>query len=359
MHVFDFSEVRGPLPPDIPELIARIREINALNGVRASRYRAQFSRIEGMAKLNSVKFSNEIEGIVTSDQRLADIVLRNDAPRTHGESEIAGYRDALSAIHTDPSAFDLDEATVLGLHRTMMSHTIRGGGRYKTADNAIVSVSQGRREVVYVPVPASETPDAMEQLFLAYMDARDQGMEPLLLIPCAILDFLCVHPFQDGNGRTSRLLTTAMLYNSGFDVCRYVSLDERISLTKGSYYRALGESSAGWRENRWTYVPFVRYFLRSLLECHIDLDTRFAVTDDGRLSKHDRVARVVENSLAPVSKRQICAALPDVSPRTVEAALADLRSDGMIEKVGTYRDARYRWVGHRMGPRGAMAPAGS
>lgn len=344
MHAFDFSEVLGPLPPDIPELIARIREINALNGIRVSRYGRQFARIEEMAKLNSVKYSNEIEGIVTSDERLADIVLRNDTPRTHSENEIAGYRDALSAIYEDPSAFDLDEASALGLHRTMMSRTLRGGGRYKTRDNAIVSVSGGRREIVFTPVPASETPGTMGQLFLAYMEARDDGMEPLLLIPCVILDFLCIHPFPDGNGRTSRLLTTALLYNNGFDVCRFVSLDEHISLTKGAYYRALEESSAGWYENDWTYMPFVRYFLQSLLECYIDLDTRFAVTNDGRLSKRDRVALMLENSLAPVSKRQICAALPDVSPRTVESALAELRSKGRIEKVGSYRDARYRWV---------------
>ncbi len=300
-----------------------------------------------MAKLNSVKYSNEIEGIVTSDERLADIVLRNDAPRTHDEKEIAGYRDALSSIHRDPSAFDLDETTVLGLHRTIMSHTLHGGGRYKGRDNAIISISGGRREIVFTPVPASETPDAMGQLFLAYMEARDSGVEPLLLIPCVILDFLCIHPFPDGNGRTSRLLTTALLYNSGFDVCRFVSLDEHISLTKGAYYSALRESSAGWCESDWTYLPFVRYFLRSLLECYMDLDTRFAVTNDGRLSKHDRIALMVENSLAPVSKRQICAALPDVSPRTVESVLAELRSKGMIEKVGSYRDARYRWIGPR------------
>ena len=352
MHVFDFSEVMGPLPPDIPELIARIREINALSGVRSARYRSQLSRIEDMAKLNSVKYSNDIEGIATSDERLADIVLRHDVPRTHDENEIAGYRDALSAIHEDPSAFDLDEASVLGLHRTMMSHTLRGGGHYKMRDNAIVSVSGGRRTVVFEPVPASEVGDSMEQLFLAYMDARDGGMEPLLLIPCVILDLQCIHPFPDGNGRTSRLLTTALLYNSGFDVCRYVSLDEHISLTKGEYHGSLDESSRGWREGDRTYVPFVRYFLRCLLECYIDLDTRFAMTDDRRLSKHERISLMIENSLAPVSKRQICAALPDVSPRTVESVLTDLRSEGMIEKIGSYRDARYRWVGPMRGTRG-------
>lgn len=345
MHLFDFSEMQRGIPADIAELVSRIREIRALDGIRGSRYRREFVRVEEMAKLNSVKYSNEIEGIATSDERLADLVLRNDVPRTHSESEIAGYRDALAGIHDDPSAFDFDGRTVLGIHRTMMAHTLRGGGRYKVRDNAIVTVSGGRREVIFSPVPASETEDAMGQLFLTYMESRDIGMEPLLLIPCAILDYLCVHPFPDGNGRTSRLLTVLMLYNNGFDVCRYVSMDEHIALTRSEYYAALAQSSKGWMENDWTYVPFVRYFLRTLLECYMDLDTRFAVVGDRRMSKGDRVAAMLENSLVPVSKRQICVALSDISPRTVESVLARLQSEGKVEKVGSYRDARYKWVG--------------
>ena len=344
MHRFDFSEMRGSIPQDIAELVSHIREIRALDGIRETRYAREFSKVQEIAKLKSVKYSNEIEGIATSDERLADIVLRNDTPRNLNEAEIAGYRDALAAIHEDPTAFDLDERTVLGLHRTMMSHTIRGGGRYKTKDNSIVSVSAGRREVVFEPVPASETQDSMDQLFLAYIEARDEGMEPLLLIPCVILDYLCIHPFPDGNGRISRLLTVLLLYNSGFDVCRYVSMDEHIALTMGEYYRTLAQSSEGWTGNRWTYIPFVRYFLRTLMECYIDLDTRFAVVNDRRMKKSERIEAMLRNSLAPVSKRQICAALQDVSPRTVESVLAKLQSDGSVEKVGSYRDARYRWV---------------
>lgn len=345
MHIFDFSEMQGSIPADISELVSRIREIGALDGIRVSRYRREFGRVEEMARLNSVKYSNEIEGIATSDERLADLVLRNDVPRTHSENEIAGYRDALAGIRDDPSAFDLDERTVLGLHRTMMAHTLRGGGHYKTRDNAIVSVSGGRREIVFSPVPASETEDAMGQLFLAYTESRDNGMEPLLLIPCAILDYLCIHPFPDGNGRTSRLLTVMLLYNNGFDVCRYVSMDEHIALSGSEYYAALAQSSEGWMDNDWTYVPFVRYFLRTLLECYIDLDTRFAVVGDRRMGKGERIEAMLEGSLAPVSKRQICVALPDISPRTVESVLARLQSEGRVEKVGSYRDARYRWVG--------------
>lgn len=345
MHRFDFSEMRGAIPSDISDLVSHIREIGAMDRIRETRYHREFSKVQEIAKLKSVKYSNEIEGISTSDQRLIDIVLRNDAPRNHSETEIAGYRDALATIHGDPSSLDLDERTVLGLHRIMMSHTTHEGGLYKMRDNVIVSVSDGKREVVFEPVPASETPDAMRQLFLAYREARDEGMEPLLMIPCVILDYLSIHPFPDGNGRTSRLLTMLLLYNSGFDVCRYVSMDEHIALTRDEYYRALAQSSDGWYENQWTYVPFVRYFLRTLLECYIDLDTRFAVVNDRRMKKSDRIEAMLENSLVPVSKRQICVALPDVSPRTVESVLSRLQSEGKVEKIGSYRDARYRWVG--------------
>ncbi len=344
MHRFDFSECRGELPSDITELVARIREIKALDGIREFRYQREFARVREIAKLKSVKYSNEIEGIATSDERLADLVLRYDTPRTHEEDEIAGYRDVLALIHEEPSSFDLDEKTVLGLHRTMMSHTPQRGGRYKDHDNAIISVSKGRREIIFLPVTAADTPDAMGQLSLAYMEARDNGMDPLLLIPCVILDYLCIHPFPDGNGRTSRLLTMILLYNNGFNVCRYISMDEHIALTRREYYSSLAESSKGWMDNDWSYIPFVRYFLRTLLECYMDLDTRFALVNDRKLKKGERVEAMLENSLTPISKRQICLALPDVSPRTVESILARLSAEGKVEKIGSFKDARYRWI---------------
>lgn len=347
VHLFSFSEVSRELPTDIAELIAAVREARAVDRIREARYTGELERVREAAMLQSVKFSNEIEGIVTSDERLVDIVLRYDVPRTHSEAEIAGYRDALNMIHSNPDNYDLDERTVLELHRVMMSQTLHIGGHYKTRDNAIVSVSGGRRHIVFESVPASETEDAMEQLFLAYMEARDEGMEPLLLIPCVILDFLCIHPFADGNGRTSRLLTTALLYNNGFNVCRYVSMDQHIAMTKSEYYSALAASSKGWIENEWTYVPFIRYFLRTLYECYADMDTRFAVANDRKLKKWERVAAIIENSTIPISKRQICAALPDVSPRTVETVLARLQADESIEKIGGFKDARYRWIGKR------------
>jgi Fic family protein len=330
------------IPADISMMIKSISEIRSLEGLRRSSYRKELETVEKIAIAMSVKYSNEIEGIVTSDERIMDLVLRWDEPLTHDEGEIAGYRDALSDIHANFSTMDFDEDNLTSLHRAITSRNLHKGGRYKNKDNAIISVDKrGERRIVFRPVPASETKHAMEQMMLAYMEARDEGMEPLLLIPCAILDFLCIHPFSDGNGRVSRLATALLLYMNGIDACRYVSMDERISRTKGGYYAALAESSKGWNESENTYAPFVRYFLRVLLECYMDLDTRFSIVCDRKMKKSERIEAMVMNSPAPISKRQILYALPDVSSRTADAAMADMMKSGKIVKVGTFRDARY------------------
>lgn len=341
MHRFGYEEIRGDIPGDIVSLIRSITEIRSMDGIRQESYGPEFKVVEKMAMLASTKYSNEIEGISTSDERIRELIVRGGTPITHEEAEIAGYRDALSSIHSDHEHMDLDEETILALHAMMMRYSGAPSG-YKDRDNVIVSVDgNGRREVIFRPVPASETKDAMEQLVLAYMDARDSNYERLLLIPCLILDFLSIHPFSDGNGRVSRLLTEVLLYNNGFDVCRYISLDEHIYATRKEYYAALNGSSSGWYENDFSYFPFIRYFLRMLLECYIDLDTRFSLVRGRKMQKGERIEAVIMGSLAPISKAQVCFILPDVSRKTVDAAVARMLKDGRIEKVGTFKDARY------------------
>lgn len=341
MHRFGYSEIRREIPADIVSLVKMIAEINSKNGIREAQYRKEFESVKAIAMVASAKYSNGIEGIFSTDDRIRELVLRGGTPQTHDEQEIAGYRDALSEVHGSHSDMDFDERTVLALHRTVMRYTQKETG-YKKRDNAVFSTDgKGRTEIAYLPVPASETAEAMEQLSFAYMAARDEGCEPLLLIPCVILDFLCIHPFADGNGRVSRLMTEVLLYNSGYDVCRYVSMDEHIYATRDEYYASLNASSAGWKENEFSYFPFVRYFLRTLLECYIDLDTRFSIVDGKKLKKKQRIEKVILESTEPVSKRQICFILPDVSPRTVDAAVEKFLADGKIVKVGSFKDARY------------------
>lgn len=239
---------------------------------------------------------------------------------------------------------DFRQSDILRLHEMMMSFAgYEYGGQYKTDDNVILEIdADGNRRVRFRPTPASETPKAMEQLELAYLDARsDANINQLLLIPCVILDFLCIHPFRDGNGRMSRLLSLLLLYKNGFDAGKYVSFEEQINNYKAYYYEALRQSSVGWETNENSYFPFIENFLSTLYMCYKELDKRFAVVHGKKITKKARVEATVLNSLTPLSKAEICKILPDVSPTTVEAVLGAMVKTGSIKRIGAGRTTRY------------------
>ena len=217
------------------------------------------------------------------------------------------------------------------------------GGQYKTDDNVILEVdSKGQRRVRFRPTSAVETPQAMEQLELAYLAAKsDANINQLLLIPCVILDFLCIHPFRDGNGRMSRLLSLLLLYKNGYDAGKYVSFEEQINHYKAYYYEALRQSSNGWESNENSYFPFIENFLSTLYMCYKELDKRFAVVHGRKVTKKARVEATVLNSLTPISKAEICQILPDVSPTTVEAVLGAMVKSGSVIRIGQARNTRY------------------
>lgn len=345
MRRFDYSFLNnGLLPARLVNLTAGIAELKTMAGIRKEEYARIFTELEAVAKVQSVKSSNEIEGIVTSDERIAAIVNQNSAPLNHGEAEIAGYRDALNEIHLGFSHMDFSVQTICRLHEEMMS--IAGyeyGGQFKTEDNVIMEVdADGNRRVRFRPVSAQDTPQAMEQLELAYLAAQDDAnINQLLLIPCVILDFLCIHPFRDGNGRMSRLLSLLLLYRNGYDAGKYVSFEEQINNYKAYYYDALERSSAGWNENKNDYIPFMENFLSTLYMCYKELDKRFSVVNGKRITKKARVEATVLNSLTPLSKAEICKILPDISPTTVEAVLGAMVKSGAIKRLGSARAARY------------------
>jgi Fic family protein len=280
---------------------------------------------------------------VTSDERINKIVNRNSAPLNHNEAEIAGYRDALNLIHNSSDSIDIRESDILRLHEVMLSYAPSGGGRYKETDNVIMEIdAAGNRGLRFSPVPAKDTAQATEQLTLAYMEARSNyNINQLLLTPCFILDFLCIHPFADGNGRISRLLSLLLLYKNGFDAGKYVSFEEQISRTKIRYYQALKESSQGWHTNENSYFPFMEHFMSTLLLCYKELDQRFAVVHGKKVTKKQRIAATVLNSLLPISKREIAYVLPDISQTTIEAVLSSMVKGGLIEKVGRSRNTKY------------------
>ncbi|MBQ7821918.1 MAG: Fic family protein [Clostridia bacterium] len=345
MRKFDYSFLNnGLLPANLINLTSSIASLKTMAGVRKEEYAKIFTELEAVAKVQSVKSSNAIEGIVTSDERIAAIVNQDSAPLNHTEGEIAGYRDALNAIHLNHDNLDLRESDILRLHETMMQMAgYEYGGQYKTGDNYIIEEDKdGNRKVRFRPTPANEVKEAMEQLELAYMEARNNAnINQLLLIPCVVLDFLCIHPFRDGNGRMSRLISLLLLYKNGYDAGKYVSFEEQINNYKDFYYEALRESSIGWHENQNTYVPFIENFLSTLYMCYKELDKRFAVVNGKKITKTARIEATVLNSLVPISKAEICNVLPDVSPTTVEAVLGIMVRNGQIKKIGQARMTRY------------------
>ena len=345
MRIFDYSFLdNGLLPVSLVNLTSGIASLKTMAGVRKDEYAKIFTELESIARVQSVKSSNAIEGIVTSDERINAIVNQNSAPLNHNEAEIAGYRDALNAIHMGYEYMDFRQSDILRLHEMMMS--IAGYeyvGQYKTDDNVILEVdANGRQRVRFRPMPAAETPEAMEQLELAYLAARNNAnINQLLLIPCVILDFLCIHPFRDGNGRMSRLLSLFLLYKNGYDAGKYVSFEEQINNYKAYYYEARRQSSEGWEKNENSYFPFIENFLSTLYMCYKELDKRFAVVHGKKITKKARVEATVLNHLTPISKAEICRILPDISPTTVEAVLGAMIKSGSIRRIGQGRNSKY------------------
>ena len=345
MKIFDYSFLQdGHLPVSFINLTAGIYSLKTAAHFRKSEHQTIYTELEHIARLQSVKSSNAIEGIITSEQRIVEIVNQNSAPLNHDEAEIAGYRDALNIIHNNYTQLDFRQRDILNLHRVLMSYAgDEFSGQYKKDDNVILEIDQqGQRRVRFRPTPAAETPATIEQLELAYLDAKDNPRtNQLLLIPCVILDFLSIHPFRDGNGRMSRLLSLLLLYKNGFDVGQYISFEEQINKNKATYYEALRQSSQGWAENANNYDPFIKNFISTLYSCYQELDKRFAVIGDKRITKKGRVEATVLNSLVPISKSDIQKILPDVSPSTIEAVLGEMVRDGKITRLAMGRNARY------------------
>lgn len=345
MRKFDYGFLdNGLLPANLVNITSSIYSLRMAAEMRKEKYNTVFTELEAVARVQSVKSSNAIEGIITSDKRIADIVNNSSAPLNHDEAEIAGYRDALNMIHAGYNHMNFCVKDILLLHEAMMSPSGDVlAGKYKQTNNVIVEVdSTGNRRVRFRPVPADETAAAMEQLEFAYLDACSNfHINQLLLIPCVILDFLCIHPFRDGNGRMSRLLSLLLLYKNGFDAGKYISFEEQINKYKDLYYDALQRSSTGWDTNSNDYFPFMQNFLSTLYMCYKELDRRFAVVHDQKVTKSARIEATVLGSLIPMSKAEICAIHPDISPTTVEAVLGKMVKDGQIRRIGASRGARY------------------
>ncbi|MBE6521648.1 MAG: Fic family protein [Thermoplasmata archaeon] len=350
MRTFDYSFLKGlTVNMDLLNTVSMIESLKERDSNRIVQFPTTYSNMESAARIQSVFGSNAIEGIFTSDDRLKDICMKKVKPKGHSENEIAGYRDALDLVHREYRSLDIDLPTIRLLHRITLSYTKEGGGEWKTVDNIIGSRNEdGSINVVFRPVSAEDTPEAMEQLILAYRLAiQDSEINRLLLIPCFIQDFLSIHPFLDGNGRTSRLLSLLLLYKEGYDVGKYVSFENMTYRNRPEYYRSLSRSSKDWLEGKNDYMPFIRNFLGILLLCYKELDRRFATAVGAKTNKTSRIEYAVMNSLLPISKRELCENLPDISEAMVANVLRRLLEEGKIEKVGSGPATRYRRAGDR------------
>lgn len=346
MHTFDYQKLPAALTaPDVTSLLLEVRECRGRQALWLTAMPEVLGSLLDVAKVESVGASNRIEGIATTQQRLTGIVLHGTVPRSRDEQEIAGYRDVLALIHEQHEWIDVTPNVILQLHRDLMRHTTFAyGGRWKDADNEIVGRdADGNRVVRFVPTPAIATPDAMERLCVALHDGLAHGDgDSLLTVFRFVFDFLCVHPFNDGNGRMSRLLTVLLLERLGYQVGRYVSLERLIEDNKSLYYETLAASSTGWEENANDVAPFVRFMLGIVLAACRDLADRVeAVSGGAHRSKAQRVADVFNRRLGRVTKAQIRAECPDISDTTIERTLHSLLVEGRIRKVGAGRSTGY------------------
>lgn len=347
MRSFDYKEEwKKLLTPEIVTYLTQIHEFKGEQTLFIEAKADTLSQLVDIAKIQSTEASNKIEGIYTSDERLKALVKDSTRPRTRNEREIAGYRDVLNIIHENHDYIPPKPSIILQLHRDL--YKFEGmdiGGRYKTSDNIIEEQdSEGNKSVRFIPMPAWETPEAIEKLCQSYDEALNSGnIDALIIIPMFVLDFLCVHPFNDGNGRLSRLLTLLLLYRSGYIVGKYISIEKLIEQTKEIYYESLQLSSAGWHENKNDYEPFVKYMLGVIVAAYRDFSSRVSLLTTQGMSKPDRVKEIIRATLGPITKTEILAKCPDISQVTVQRALADLVDKGDIIKLGGGRYTKYIW----------------
>lgn len=347
MRTLNYKETyRKLLTPEIVSYLAQIHEQKGQQNLFIEAHKDALTELLEIAKIQSTEASNRIEGIITTDDRLKKIVRNKTAPRNRNEREIAGYRDVLATIHENYDFIPVRPNMILQLHRDLYKFNNPGfGGNYKNSDNIIAEeLPDGTKLVRFQPVPAWETPEAIETLCNTFNDAiNDPDMDPLLLMPIFILDFLCIHPFNDGNGRMSRLLTLLILYRSGYIVGKYVSLEKLIADNKESYYDALQDSDAGWHEEENDYLPFARYMLGVIIAAYKDFSDRVEILITKGLSKPERVREILRSSIRKLTKAEIMAQCPDIGERTVERALASLQESGEIIKIGGGRYTSYIW----------------
>ena len=345
MREFDYSKLKDRTWNN--EILIKVANIHEAKG-RQELYLVQkpeeLNRLVEIAKIQSTEASNAIEGIRTTDSRLKQLVCEKTTPRNRNEKEIAGYRDALSVINDSFEYIKITPNYILQLHSILCSHNneVNYGGKYKNVQNYISATAEnGESFTLFTPLSPFETPMAMQNLCEEYNKAIDKrDVDPLLLIPIFIHDFLCIHPFNDGNGRMSRLLTTLLLYRSGYYVGKYISLEAKISKIKDLYYDALFESQKGWHEGVDDPTPFVNYLLSIIEMAYEDFEDRVKLISK-KASAYELVDNAIKKKLGKVTKSDVAELCPSISISAIEKAIAKMVEEGRLEKMGSGKTTYY------------------
>ncbi|MDR1747680.1 MAG: Fic family protein, partial [Spirochaetaceae bacterium] len=320
MNIFDYTDIPEKLlSSDIVAMLTSIHEHKGKQKLYIEAHADKLTTLVEIAKVQSIGASNAIEGIHTTDQRLKELVREKSAPRNRSEQEIAGYREVLAVIHEGYDYIFPRSNIILQLHKQLYSFSQNAiGGVYKNADNYISETdAEGKESIRFQPVPAYLTANAMETLADNFIKALEKNEhDPLLLIPMFILDFLCIHPFSDGNGRMSRLLTLLLFYRAGYIVGKYISIEKLIEKSKDTYYEALQDSSIGWHENQNNYEPFIRYYLGILQKAYNEFEERVEYLSEKGFTKADRIKAVIDRKIGRISKKEIMEICPDISKVT-------------------------------------------
>ena len=344
MRIFDYSRLRDvKWDSEILGLVAQIHEYKGKQAFFLKQKPATLEKLVEIAKIQSTESSNKIEGIVTTATRMKQLCDQKTTPRNRDEEEISGYRDALALIHESHEYIPIKSSYILQLHQVLYHYSQRDiGGRFKNAQNYIAEIRENGEQIVrFMPLDPFETPMAMEAICESFNREADACIvDPLILIPAFIIDFLCIHPFNDGNGRMSRLLTTLLLYRAGYVVGKYVSLESKIEKTKASYYETLEKSDMNWNSEENDITPFIKYTLGTILAAYRDLEERITLAES-KVSAIDLVRNAVNHTIGKFTKNDIMALVPSIGKTSVENSLKVLMNEGMIGKNGKGKATYY------------------
>ena len=329
------------------DLVNKMNQIYNLRGKTDSYetdYRDTLDRLVEVAKIQSTSSSNRIEGIYTTDERMNKIMQDKTQPRNRDEKEISGYRDVLKLIHEQYDYIPISVNSILEMHKRLFAYTgSTWGGNFKDSNNKIVTeYGNGKQEVRFNPPAAYLTPELVRNLCDSYNRAIKEGVfSPLLLSGAFIFDFVSIHPFNDGNGRMSRLLMLLTMYKAGFDVGKYISIEKSIEETKSSYYQALKDCSEQWMNNKNDYLPFLEYFLGIILKDYREFNERLSMVNQSDLPVDQLVLKTIRQALKPLSIKELNNFIPQYSEITIRRAVKKLRDANKLEKIGQARSTKY------------------